>query len=199
MSPETTLKSYQVPLAWGLLVLALAVLVAGVVKPLVKAYAEGSERLDEGYGRLAKLEAIARQQPEAIRRQEAAVDEALEHFAYPATMNSDRLLLELRKMMETLAEKHDVQLQSVESRTPKADEGLASVVLAITAQSGLDGTIGLFKDLRDKAPMLVVDDISVNAVSSRRSRRSRRLPAPPPTQGLGLKFRVEGFLVRGAS
>ena len=199
MSPETTLERYQVPLAWGLLVLALVVLGVGVVMPLVKAYAEGSERLDQGYDRLAKLEAIARQQPEAIRRQEAAVDEALERFTYPATMNSDRLLLELRKMMETLAEKHDVQLQSVESRTPKADEGIASVVLTITAQSGLEGTIGLFKDLRDKAPMLVVDDISVNAVSSRRSRRSRRSPAQPPTQGVGLKFRVEGFLVRGAS
>ena len=199
MSPETHLERYRVPLAWGLLVLALAVLVAGVVAPLVKAYAGGSERLDQGYGRLAKLEAIARQQPDAIRRQEAAVDQALERFAYPATMSSDQLLLELRKMMETLAEKHDVQLQSVESRTPKADEGLASVVLTITAQSGLEGTIGLFKDLREKVPMLVVDDVSVNAVSSRRSGRSRRLPAPPPSQALGLKFRVEGFLVRGAS
>jgi hypothetical protein len=197
MNPADLPRRYQVAAAWGLLLLLVAVLIAGLLVPLAQAYRDGADSLEQGYARLLKLESIARERPEAIRQREAAVDELLDRFAFPGNMDADQVLLELRKRMEALAERHDVELQSVDSMRPRRGEGgLESVGLTISARSGLAGTIDLLRSLQESSPLLLVDDLSLQAVSKRRSRRSRAAPEPE-THQLGLKFSIEAFL-RGA-
>jgi hypothetical protein len=197
MKPADLPERYQVAAAWGLLLLLAAVLIAGLVVPLAQAYRDGADRLEQGYARLLKLESIARERPEAIRQREAAVDELLDRFAFPGDMDADQVLLELRKRMEALAARHEVELQSVDSMRPRRGEGgLESVGLTVSARSGLAGTVDLLRSLQESSPLLLVDDLSVQAVSKRRSRRSRAA-AEPGTHQLGLKFSVEAFLREG--
>jgi hypothetical protein len=193
MNPADFPERYQVAAAWGLLLFLVAVFIVGLVVPLAQAYRDGADRLEQGYARLVKLESIARERPEGIRQREAAVDELLDRFAFPGNMDADQVLLELRKRMEALAARHDVELQSVDSMRPRREGGLESVGLTVSARSGLAGTIDLLKSLQESSPLLLVDDLSVQAVSKRRSRRSRAA-AEPETHQLGLKFSVEAFL-----
>ena len=198
MSPEILFDRYRAPLAWGLLMLLLVVFVLAGVLPLVQAYVARGERLDQGYERLAKLEAIASQNPDDFRQQEAELDRVLERFAFPADSGADSLVLDLRKRMDSLAEEYGVELQSVEGSRPKREDEIASVGLSVTAVAGLEAAIGMLQALPEQSPVMLVDDLSVQSAATRRSRRSAKEAAAPPEQRVSLKFRVEAFLAPGA-
>ena len=122
------------------------------------------------------------------------MDRALEKFAFPAQTDPDRLVLELRKKMEALAQDYSVRLQSIETGSSSRESDIQSVVLRISAEAEPEGAISLLESLRNGSPLIAVDDVLLYAGSTRR--RGRKAQEDEPlNQPLSLSFTMEAFLV----
>jgi hypothetical protein len=177
-------EKYETPLAWGLLVLVVLVVVAVTIVPLVGAHQQLSERIDRGYETLARLRAIADSGEDTRARATSLIQQDVSQFVFTGFRDADDLLLSLRKLIDDNAAAAGVELTSVDNLPPAPAQGIVRVGLMVRAQGEPAAIMELLRALEEHTPLLVTDDLDM------RPSRSRRRRNAPQEQQVALNLRV---------
>jgi hypothetical protein len=177
-------EKYEVPLAWGLLVLVVVVAAMATIVPLVGAHQELSGRIGRGYETLARLQAIADSGEDTRARATSLIQQDVSQFVFTGFRDADDLLLSLRKLIDDTAAAVGVELTSVDNLPPAPAQGIVRVGLMVRAQGEPAAIMELMRALEEHTPLLVTDDLDM------RPSRSRRRRGVPQEQEVALNFRV---------
>ena len=182
-------ERYEIPLAWGLLVMIVVIVAVVTIVPLVESHQRLSERISQGYDTLARLQAIADSEQDTRAHATSLMQQDVSQFVFTGFNEPDDLLLSLRKLIDDTAAAAGIQLTSVDNLPLAPAKNIVQVGLMVRAQGEPVAIMELLRALEEHTPLLIVDDLDMRPSRTRRSRGAA------PEQKAALNFRVYAFFL----
>ncbi len=105
----------------------------------------------------------------------------LARYAYSADVDAQRIGTDLQQRVRALAEEAGVSVVGSQILPARVHGGFAQIPLKVTVNGNLEGIRGLLLGFEREAPVILVDDLQINAAP----RRSRRGAPPAPERLVG--------------
>ncbi|MEO1751948.1 type II secretion system protein GspM [Thiofaba sp. EF100] len=181
-------------LALVLLALVLAGLYVVLVQPLVAAYRDNRERIDELALRLAHSQRLAMEQP-ALEAEHARLLRSRPAGGYYLTSQSEALATaELQGYVKRLIESSGGGLVSIQLIPPSSADARRRIKAQVRMQGNMAVVRAVLHGLESGSPWLLVDDVDL---MQGRVQGVRRTAATEGAGQLEVSFNLTGFM-RGA-
>lgn len=105
----------------------------------------------------------------------------LARYAYSADVDAQRIGTDLQQRVRALAEEAGVSVVGSQILPARVHRGFAQIPLKVTVNGNLEGIRELLLGFEREAPVILVDDLQINAAP----RRSRRGAPPAPERLVG--------------
>ncbi|MDD3608308.1 MAG: type II secretion system protein GspM [Halothiobacillaceae bacterium] len=156
-----TLKLTRAHKVLGLtLVTALALFLAVLLPVWAKHNGYEAARGD-AEPRVARLLGLAAAAPRLEARLQSARDE-VGPLAYAADLDANRASTDLQQQVRRIAEQNGLNVTASQILPVRGvEEGVEAIGLSVTLQGALPGTQGFFRDIAREAPVLIVEQLTL--------------------------------------
>lgn len=158
----------------GRAVVALSVIAVGLLLSLTASTLhqrmswahETLATIEPRYARLLGLGVVG---PDVLDNVEQINAELL-RYAYPATADAQRVGTDLQQRIRTLAESVGVSVVGSQILPVRTHQGFTQIPVKVTVNGNLEGVRGLLLGFSDETPLILVDNLQINAAPQRARR-----------------------------
>lgn len=153
----------------ALSVIAVALLLSLAVSTLHQRMSWAQETLANIEPRYARLLGLGIVGPD-VRDNVEQMNAELARYAYPATADAQRVGTDLQQRIRTLAESVGVSVVGSQILPLRTHQGFAQIPVKVTVNGNLEGVRGLLLGFADETPLILVDNLQINAAPQRARR-----------------------------